>query len=189
MGLGNPGAQYARTRHNIGFRVVDSLARGYAVQLWRTKYDARVAQIRELRAMLALPQTFMNDSGDSVAPLAGFLKIRPEAIVVVCDDVNLPFGRLRMRRKGSDGGHKGLKSIIAALGSRDFPRLRVGVGRSSFDTVGFVLGVFSAKEEEALAEVIGRAVAGIEAYLREGVEAAIAYVNAHGGGLLPPEQM
>ncbi len=131
-----------------------------------------------------MPQTFMNDSGDSVAQLAVFYKLTPAQIFVVCDDVNLPLRRLRLRRGGSEGGHNGLRSIIGALHSEDFPRLRVGVGRpGEAALIDHVIGPFSAAEEEALRDVLDRAADGVEAFLRDGVDAAIAQVNAAGGGL------
>jgi PTH1 family peptidyl-tRNA hydrolase len=185
VGLGNPGAQYARTRHNIGFRVVDAFAKAHDATAWRAKFRARVAHAMDCGAMLVMPQTFMNDSGDSVGSLAGYYKVAPKDVLVICDDIALPFATLRMRRGGSSGGHNGLKDIIHVLGTEDFPRLRVGVGRSSPDAIGVVLGAFTSAEEKSLGEVIGRAVTGIETYLHGGVEAAIAQVNADGGGPSP----
>jgi peptidyl-tRNA hydrolase, PTH1 family len=185
VGLGNPGAQYVRTRHNVGFRVVEEFARRHGVTSWRNKFHARVAHVPEFAAMVALPQTYMNDSGGSVAALAGYYKVPPQSALVVCDDIALPFATLRMRRGGSSGGHNGLKSIIYSLNTDEFPRLRVGVGRSTPDAIGVVLGAFSAAEEKALGDVIDRAVAGIEKYLHGGIEAAIAQVNASGGTPTP----
>lgn len=185
VGLGNPGAQYVRTRHNAGFRVVEEFARRNGIEGWRNKFHARVAHAQSFSAMLALPQTYMNDSGASVGAVAGFYKVLPENVLVVCDDIALPFGKLRMRRDGTSGGHNGLKSIIYALGTEQFPRLRIGVGRSSPDAIGVVLGAFTAAEERALVDVIDRAVAGIETFLHGGVEPAIARVNADGGGNAP----
>ena len=181
VGLGNPGAQYVRTRHNIGFRVVDAFAKRHGVDGWRNKFHARVAHALEYQAMLVEPQTYMNDSGASVSACAGFYKVRPEHVLVVCDDIALPFATLRMRREGSSGGHNGLKSIIYDLGSEAFPRLRIGVGRATPDAIGVVLGAFTSTEEQALPEVIDRGVAGIETFLRGGIEPAIALVNAAGG--------
>jgi len=181
VGLGNPGAQYVRTRHNIGFRVVEEFARRHDVAGWRSKFHARVAHAAAFNAMLVLPQTYMNDSGGSVAAVAGFYKVQPADVMVVCDDIALPFARLRMRRDGSSGGHNGLKSIIHWMGTDQFPRLRVGVGRSSPDAIGVVLGAFTASEEKALGDIIDRAVAGIETYVHGGIEASIALVNAAGG--------
>jgi peptidyl-tRNA hydrolase, PTH1 family len=182
VGLGNPGAQYVRTRHNVGFRIVQEFARRHRVETWRNKFHARVAHAAEFNAMLVLPQTYMNDSGGSVASVAGYYKVLPQNVLVVCDDIALPFGILRMRRDGSSGGHNGLKSIIYSLGTEQFPRLRVGVGRSSPDAIGVVLGAFTVVEEKALVEVADRALAGIETFLHGGVEAAIALINADGGG-------
>jgi PTH1 family peptidyl-tRNA hydrolase len=181
VGLGNPGRSYARTRHNIGFRVLEALATAHAAPPWRSKFDAKTTQLAGIDAILAMPQTYMNDSGSSVAPFAAFFKVPPQHILVVCDDVNLPFGRLRMRRSGSDGGHNGLKSIIGDLGTIDFPRLRVGVGRREGDLIDHVIGPFDKLEEAALPDVIARSVAGVETFLDAGVEAAIALVNAAGG--------
>jgi peptidyl-tRNA hydrolase, PTH1 family len=184
VGLGNPGAQYIRTRHNIGFRVVEEFARRHGVTGWRNKFHARIAHAPAFNAMLVLPQTYMNDSGGSVASVAGFYKVLPSDVLVVCDDIALPFAKLRMRRDGSSGGHNGLKSIIYSLSTEQFPRLRVGVGRSSPDAIGVVLGAFTVAEEKALGEVIDRAVVGIETYVHGSLEAAIALVNADGGA--PP---
>lgn len=188
MGLGNPGAQYARTRHNVGFRVVESLAKRHGAPAWRSKFAGKFAEAASLGATLLLPQTFMNDSGESVALCASFFRLPIEQVLIVCDDINLPFGRLRFRRRGSDGGHNGLKSISDALHSEEFPRLRVGIGRSGPDAIGYVIGNFSEEEEAALPEIIDRAVAGVEAFLQSGADAAIAAVNAFGGGLAEAEQ-
>ena len=182
VGLGNPGAQYVRTRHNVGFRVVEEFGRRHGVTAWRSKFHARVAHVQTFDALLVLPQTYMNDSGEAVADAAGFYKVLPRAALIVCDDIALPFGVLRMRRDGSSGGHNGLRSIESALSTQEYPRLRVGVGRSSPDAIGVVLGAFTTAEEKALVEVIDRAVAGLETFLHGGVEAAIALVNANGGG-------
>ena len=185
MGLGNPGRSYARTRHNIGFRIVESLAERHAARPWRSKLHARLSELPGLDALMAMPQTYMNLSGDSVAALAGYYKILTRNVFVVCDDVNLPFGRLRMRRSGSDGGHNGLKSIIEALDSVNFPRLRVGVGRQDGELIDHVIGAFSKAEEAALPDIIARSVAGVETFLDVGIADAIALVNAAGGGLGP----
>jgi PTH1 family peptidyl-tRNA hydrolase len=185
VGLGNPGAQYVRTRHNVGFRALQALAAADKLEGWRSKFNARVAQAPALEAILAMPQTYMNDSGDAVAPLAAFYKVPPAEILVVCDDFNLPFGRLRMRRGGSDGGNNGLKSVTYSLATQEYPRLRIGIGRNGLDAIGFVLGVFSGDEEKALPEVIERAVAGMRVFCTAGVDAAIERVNAGGGDPVP----
>jgi len=161
--------------------VVEALSQAHAAPAWRKRFDARTTQLADLDTILALPQTYMNLSGESVAPLAAYFKVAVRSVLVVCDDVNLPFGRLRMRRSGSDGGHNGLKSIIAQLGSTAFPRLRVGVGRQDGDLVDHVISAFTKDEEAALPAVIERCVAGIETFLDEGIEGAIALLNAAGG--------
>jgi PTH1 family peptidyl-tRNA hydrolase len=185
VGLGNPGAQYVRTRHNIGFRVVQALAATEKLETWRTKFNARVAQVPALDVVLAMPLTYMNDSGAAVQPLAAFYKITPTEVLVVCDDINLPFGRLRLRRGGSDGGNNGLKDITNALGTQEYPRLRIGVGRNSIDAIGVVLGAFTGDEEKALPEAIDRAVAGITIFCLEGTDAAIALINSNNGDAVP----
>ena len=141
------------------------------------------AQAASLDAAFLLPQTYLNDSGESVAQAVAFFKIPSQGVLVVCDDINMPFGRLRFRRSGSDGGHNGLRSIILALDSVDFPRLRIGIGRSTPDAVDHVLGTFSKDEERELPTILARAADGVETFLREGADAAIATVNAFGGGL------
>ena len=186
VGLGNPGAQYVRTRHNIGFRVVEEFGRRHGVTSWRSKFHARVALAQSFDALLVLPQTYMNDSGEAVADAAAFYKVLPESALIVCDDIALPFGVLRMRREGSSGGHNGLRSIEHALATQQYPRLRVGVGRSNPDAIGVVLGAFTSAEEKALVEVVYRAVSGVETFLHGGVDAAIASVNANGGA--PPSE-
>lgn len=186
VGLGNPGSQYSRTRHNLGFRVVELVAQRHGATSWRSKFSGRLAEAPSPGVVFLLPQTYMNDSGQSVAPCTAFFQIPPPHILVICDDLNLPFARLRMRRNGSDGGHNGLKSIIAALSSTDFPRLRIGIGRAQGDAIDHVIGKFSKTEEAALPEIVERAVAGVERFLTDGVDAAIAAINAFGGGL--PDQ-
>jgi PTH1 family peptidyl-tRNA hydrolase len=182
VGLGNPGKRYERTRHNVGFRVVELLARRHGASSWRSKFHGLLADCADVRAFLLMPQTYMNDSGESVGPAVAFYKIHVERVLVVCDDINLPFGRLRFRRSGSDGGHNGLKSIIFALNSLDFPRLRVGIGRNG-DAVDHVIGAFNADEESMLSDIVARAADGVETFLRDGADAATAAVNAFGGGL------
>jgi peptidyl-tRNA hydrolase, PTH1 family len=187
VGLGNPGVAYERTRHNVGFRAVRSLARRHAAKAWRSKFHGRFLALQSLSALLLLPETFMNDSGESIAACAAFYRLQPSSVLVICDDINLPFGRLRFRRSGSAGGHNGLKSIIAALHSSDFPRLRIGVGRTGMDTIGHVLAPFSMAEESVLGDVIERAVDGTEIFLQQGTDAAVAAVNANGGDVLADE--
>jgi PTH1 family peptidyl-tRNA hydrolase len=187
VGLGNPGAQYVRTRHNIGFRIVRAVAASEQLDAWRSRFDARLVQAPALDALLVLPQTYMNASGDAVAPIVAFYKIDIADILVVCDDINLPFARLRVRRGGSDGGNNGLKSITYSLGTQEYPRLRFGVGRATMDAIGTVLGPFTGEEEKVLPATIDRAMAGVRAFCVDGLDAAIERVNAFGGDP-PPVQ-
>lgn len=142
--LGNPGAEYAETRHNAGFMVSDIVAEKYGVKIKTAKFEALCAEISigENRVLLLKPQTYMNLSGRSVRAAADFYKIGTDRIFAVCDDVNLDVGKIRIRRKGSDGGQKGLRSIIECLGSSDFARVRIGVGKKpdGGDMVSWVLG-------------------------------------------------
>ena len=145
VGLGNPGSRYAGTRHNAGFMVVDELARRWGIgpRDWHKKGEALYALGREHNAILAKPQSYMNLSGRPVLSLATFYKVPPERILIVVDDLDLPFGTLRMRASGSSGGHNGLKSLIEVLG-QGFPRLRIGIGRGHDpDAIDRVLGDFS----------------------------------------------
>ena len=167
VGLGNPGKQYEKTRHNTGFRAMDLLAGKLGVRLDRAKFSALTGQGTYLGARLILlkPQTFMNLSGQAVREAAQFYKIPPALIIVLFDDISLPPGRLRVRGSGSAGGHNGIKSIIAELGSQDFPRVKIGVGEKphpDFDLADWVLSTFSAGEEKALGPALER---GAEAAL------------------------
>jgi len=177
-GLGNPGKKYARTRHNVGFIVVDALAERWALHDWQKKNDARFALDRTRQALLIEPQSYMNLSGGPVLGLATFYKIPPERILVVVDELDLPFGTLRMRAQGSSGGHNGLNSLIDALGP-NFARLRIGIGRGhDDDAIDRVLSPFAPGEWEALPALVARAVEGIELWLTQGIVAAMNRVNA-----------
>lgn len=180
VGLGNPGPNYARTRHNAGFLVVDELARRWGIgpRDWKKKGDALFALDRGRGVLLVKPQSYMNLSGPPTQGLATFYKIRPEHMLVVVDELDLPFETLRMRASGSAGGHNGLKSLIEVFG-QNFPRLRVGIGRGhEGDAVDRVLGDFSADEERKLPAIIERAVGGMEKWLESGPAAAMNIVNA-----------
>ncbi len=177
VGLGNPGPRYRLTRHNAGFIVVDALADKWQATDWQRKGEARIAIDRAHDAVLVEPQSYMNLSGHPVLSLATFYKVPPQRILVVVDELDLPFGTLRMRARGSSGGHNGLKSLIEALG-QDFPRLRIGIGRShEGDAIDRVLGKFSGDELHELPAVVDRAVAGIELWRTGGINAAMNAVN------------
>lgn len=179
VGLGNPGSRYAFTRHNAGFMVVDTLGERWGVPDWQRKGEARYAIDRTRNAILVKPQSYMNLSGPPVLGLATFYKVAPPRILVIVDDLDLPFGTLRMRADGSSGGHNGLKSLIDVLGT-GFPRLRIGIGRGHDDpdAIDRVLGEFSAEERRELPAIIDRAVDGVETWLTEGVTQAMNRVNA-----------
>ena len=181
VGLGNPGKEYASHRHNVGFRVIDTLARQHRLSFGQRRGLARVAegQIAGRRAILAKPQTFMNGSGKSVSKLSRAHAIPPERILVVYDDLDLPLGRLRVRAEGSSGGHRGIRSIIEALGTQSFPRVRVGIDRppGRMDPVDYVLEPFDAQQQELLNDAIAYAVEAVECWLAEGVVAAMDRFN------------
>jgi PTH1 family peptidyl-tRNA hydrolase len=177
-GLGNPGAKYERTRHNVGFRVIDEVARRTGIEHFKSKDDALQAYAAARGVVLAKPQSFMNDSGRPLARMAQWWKVPPPQILVVSDDLDLPFGRLRMRLSGGSGGHNGLKSIIERFGE-NFPRLRVGIGRGRSDTIEYVLANFSGDEERTLATLVDVAAGGVMRWLESGDADAVQYVNAY----------
>jgi PTH1 family peptidyl-tRNA hydrolase len=177
VGLGNPGREYARTRHNLGFMVVDEIARRWNVEKWKTKDSARQAFVPEHRALLVEPTSYMNLSGAPVRLIASWYKTPPAEIFVIVDDLDLPFGKLRARPFGGHGGHNGLRSIIATVGE-EFPRLRVGVGRrDDQDAVDRVLAPFDAHERDALAAIVGAAADTALIWLDEGIDAAMRFAN------------
>ena len=178
VGLGNPGREYAGTRHNIGFEVIDEVARRWNVRLRPWKSAADVVVVPGRSAVLVEPQTFMNLSGDAVGRVAAFHKLEPADVLVVVDEVQLPLGRIRLRRSGSSGGHNGLKSIIQHIGT-GFPRLRIGVGRGDpkWDLADHVLSRFGREEREAVAEAVNRAADAVEMFVDEGIEVAMNRFN------------
>jgi len=181
IGLGNPGARYKDTRHNIGFMVLDRVAGRLDAEFSQEKYGGLVARTARDDEPLLLfkPLTFMNNSGDCVARVIRYTETEPSGMLVVGDDVNLPLGKLRFRRGGSAGGHNGLKSIIERLGSQEFPRLRIGVGPGDGGSglVEHVLGSFTAEERPVRDEIVGRAVEAVLVYLDEGIARAMNEFN------------
>ena len=159
VGLGNPGAKYAGTRHNIGFEAVDALAASVGAAIDRIKFQSLCgdAMVGGKRVLLMKPSTFMNLSGQAVTEAMRFYKILPEHVLVLCDDVTQPVGRLRIRKSGSDGGHNGLKNIIYLSGSNQFPRVRIGVGQKphpDYDLADWVLGKFPQEDAKTLLELM-----------------------------------
>ena len=183
VGLGNPGKEYERTRHNVGFRAVDLLAASLGTKIDRLKYRALVSpvvRLGEYRVMLMKPQTYMNSSGDAVKLAGIFYKLPPERILVFSDDISLPVGRLRIREDGSAGGHNGLKSIIAQLGTQTFPRIKIGVGAKphpDYDLADWVLSSFSASEEKELSPALERAADAARDFLLHGAAHAANQYN------------
>jgi PTH1 family peptidyl-tRNA hydrolase len=176
-GLGNPGPSYERTRHNAGFRVVDELARRMGVERWKTKDGALQAHVAARSVLLVEPQSYMNESGYPLMKIARWWKTEPSDLLVISDDLDLPFGKLRMRESGGSGGHNGLKSVIEHFGE-GFPRLRFGIGRGASDTIDYVLANFSGDEERLLETLISVAADGVERWLTRDLREAVQFVNS-----------
>lgn len=180
-GLGNPGPKYAANRHNVGFRCIDLLGSRFGVAFDKRQGQARVAlgDFDGRRIVLVKPRTYMNESGRAVVPVARFYKVPLECLLVIYDDLDLPQGVLRLRSEGGSGGHKGMRSIIKHLGTQEFPRLRIGVGRppGRMDPAAYVLQDFSADEESLLEDTLERAVIAVELWLREGIDVAMSRCN------------
>ena len=185
VGLGNPGPEYAKTRHNIGFRCLDILAQKLGCTVDRGKFQGLYGQAsyRGQKVYLLKPLTYMNLSGRSVVQLSAYFQIPPQRIIVLFDDISLEPGRLRVRPSGSAGGHNGIKSIIQELGSQDFPRVKIGVGakpHSDFDLADWVLSPFTAQEEKALAVSLENGANAALTILEQGTaQAANAYNGSH----------
>ena len=180
--LGNPGARYECTRHNAGFMAADAMAAAKGVAVNRARFHALTAAVTigGEKVLLMKPQTFMNLSGDAVGEAVRFYKLAPERVLVVSDEVSLPLGRLRVRMKGSAGGHNGLKSIIAALGTDAFPRIRIGVGappHPDYDMADWVLSVFRDQDLVDMKAAAKRAAEAAECYITEGPERAMNRFN------------
>ena len=180
--LGNPGLRYEGTRHNAGFMTGDAFARKNKVAINRARFQALTASCRVggESVLLMKPQTYMNNSGEAVAKAARFYKVVPSHVLVVSDEMSLPVGAVRVRPKGSAGGHNGLKSIIEALGTEDFPRIRLGVGsptHADYDPKDWVLSVFRDQDAEIFAEAAGRAADAVTCYITEGADKAMNLYN------------
>ena len=180
--LGNPGPKYAGTRHNAGFLAAEALARDKGLSVSRLRFQALTARwdLEGTGVLVMKPQTYMNESGQAVGQAARFYKLPPERVLVVSDDINLPCGRLRIRERGSAGGHNGLKSIIAHLGSEDFPRIRVGVGappHGGAEQIDWVLGVPKNQDWEDFSQGCARAAMAVEDYILRGPQRAMETYN------------
>jgi peptidyl-tRNA hydrolase, PTH1 family len=181
VGLGNPGSEYAGTRHNVGFEVVDELARRWHVTLKKWKAIAEIALVKDRGVVLVEPKTYMNESGRAVSAVMAFYKILPEDVLIVVDEAQLPLGKLRLRPSGSAGGHNGLKSVIEHVG-RDVPRLRIGVDRGDrdWDLSDRVLSRFPRTEREVVDRAVTRAADAADTFVSDGVHLAMNRFNASG---------
>ena len=186
VGLGNPGKKYEKTRHNIGFVIVSSFRfqfSNFSDWKFNKKFNAEVAveNVNHAKIILAKPQTFMNESGRAVRAAADFYKIKPADILIIHDDIDLPLGKIRIKKDGSSGGHQGVASIIASLGSQDFTRLKIGVGPKArpkgFDAAKFVLKNFAKNEEKTVPETIKKTTEALIIILSDGVQEAMNKFN------------
>lgn len=188
IGLGNPGAKYDRTRHNIGFAAVDALAQRWQIALSvHKRFQAEFGEVHRLfgqRVKLLKPSTYMNESGQAVRAVVDWYNLSAQSVLVIYDDLDLPVGKIRLRLSGSSGGHKGIQSTIAHLGTQNFPRLRVGIGNPQTfeghqqDTVSYVLGRFSHQEAQVLPEVMQLVTEAVELSLKQGVEKSMSLYNS-----------
>lgn len=181
-GLGNPGSKYENTRHNAGWQAIDYLADKYGVTVDRLNFSAmtNTVMIGGEKCLLMKPTTFMNNSGEAVGAAARFFKVPPEKVIILSDDINLEPGKLRIRRKGSAGGHNGLKSIIAHLGSDQFPRIRIGVGEranENMDLADFVLATFSKEDQKKMKEAYEQAADAVELIIKDNIQEAMNRYN------------
>ena len=180
-GLGNPGREYAQTKHNVGFMLVDALAARWGVTSWQEKSEALVAEVRRgaERILLVKPQTYMNESGRALGPLLHFYKLAPEDLIVCHDDMDIPCGTIRIRKKGSAGGHNGIKSILAHVGDEHFARVRVGIGRPApgWTVVNHVLAPFAAEDAPKIQAAIEYLLPAVECIVDDDVDMAMNRFN------------
>jgi PTH1 family peptidyl-tRNA hydrolase len=181
VGLGNPGKQYHGTRHNVGFAVIDGLASAPGATRFQNRFEAQVAEINEggEKVLLVKPETFMNLSGRSVRQVMDFYRVETKDLLVICDDVNLPLGKIRVRAKGSHGGHNGLRDIQAHLGTQEYSRLRIGVGGADKEAmVGHVLGRFKPSEQPVMEETLLTTLQVVVVWVTQGVDVCMNRFNA-----------
>ena len=181
VGLGNPGQEYAATRHNVGFLAVEELAIRLHVSVWRSRDEALIAEYRgeNENVLLVKPQTYMNLSGTAVGALARWYKMKTEDIVALYDDMDLPAGKLRLRMKGGSGGHRGIESMLVHLGEENFSRIRIGIGRppAGWEVANFVLSRFNEQETPLIADAISQAAAAAESIITKGINKAMNEFN------------
>jgi len=180
VGLGNPGKEYQNTRHNIGFDAIDVIAKKYKIELNRIKFKGVYGEtfIEGEKVILLKPSTYMNLSGESIRSVMDFYKIKEEDVLVIYDDISLEVGRLRIRDKGSAGGHNGIKSIISHMGTEEFGRIKIGVGQPKGDLVKYVLGNFAKEESQILDKVLEAVVLAMEVIIKDDVKEAMNKYNS-----------
>jgi len=185
VGLGNPGREYAGTRHNLGFMVVDEIARRYGPAHWKKRFRSEIGEVfvDAQKIVLVKPQTFMNLSGTAVREAINWYHVERDEVIIVMDDLDTPFGSLRLREKGTAGGHNGLSSIIQQLGSNDVPRLKIGIGRGRSTASAHVLSRFSPDQERELPDLINQSADAVEIWIKDGIVAAMNQANRK----IPPE--
>ncbi|WP_033169693.1 aminoacyl-tRNA hydrolase [Selenomonas sp. ND2010] len=180
-GLGNPGSEYEKTKHNVGFMFVDALAEKLGVTDWKDKFDAKIgeARIGVEKVLLVKPQTYMNESGQAIGPLMNFYKLDVEDLIVVHDDMDIPAGTIRIRKKGSAGGHNGIKSVLAHVGDEHFARVRIGIGRPlpGWTVVNHVLAPFVPEDVPKIDEAIKYLVPAVECIVTDDVDKAMNQYN------------
>ena len=189
IGLGNPGSIYARNRHNIGYRCINHLAKLHSIEVKRRQCHSQIGigNIADVKVLLAKPMTFVNQSGEAVGCLLRRYDVTPSDLIVIYDDLDLPLGKLRLRPDGSAGGHKGMNSIISAMGSEDFPRIKVGIGRPTKEDgtaitdedaiVNYVLSDFTPREDDIIKSAIAQVAKAIQSILTDGITAAMNKFN------------
>ena len=182
-GLGNPGAEYAQTKHNVGFMLVDALADRLNAPAWKEDFFSAVTEVRigGEKVFLVKPLTYMNNSGEAVGPMLSYYKMTADDLTVVHDDMDIPAGTVRIRKKGSSGGHNGIKSIIAHVGGENFARVRIGVGRppAGWTVINHVLAPFLAEDAPKIREAIGYLLPAVECIVTDGVDLAMNRYNPH----------
>ena len=185
VGLGNPGREYAGTRHNLGFMVVDEIARRYGPAHWKKRFRSEIGEVfvDAQKIVLVKPQTFMNLSGTAVREAINWYHVERDEVIIVMDDLDTPFGSLRLREKGTAGGHNGLSSIIQQLGSNDVARLKIGIGRGRSTASAHVLSRFSPDQERELPDLINQSADAVEIWIKDGIVAAMNQANRK----IPPE--
>lgn len=177
VGLGNPGQEYSRTRHNVGFMAVDALADHLGICNWKHKFDAEIAEgkIGSEAVLLVKPQTYMNLSGNAVGAILRWYKLNVEDVIAIYDDMDIAVGSVKLKKRGSSGGHRGVESLLMNLGKEEFPRVRIGIGRPQpgWTVVDHVLAKFSGKDQTVIDQLIVELIPGIEAIVKQGIDKAM----------------